>query len=85
MNKYDKLMRSLYCTLAFLVVFFPGKHFIASIFIHYCSAFKMASIQVLFNSISLYITTLTDSLICTVSELYKTINSKDPSGLSKCM
>ena len=34
------------------------------------SAFKMASIKVLFNSISLCVTTLTESLTWTVIELY---------------
>ena len=38
------------------------------------SAFKMASIQVLFNSIGLYVTTLTDPLAWTDIELYQTIN-----------
>ena len=49
------------------------------------SGFKMASIQVLFNSISLCVTTLTDPLEWTVIDLYQTINSNDSSGLSKCM
>ena len=51
------------------------------------SASKMASVQVLFNSIGLCVTTLTDPLAWTGVELYQTINSNsnDSSGLSKCM
>ena len=49
------------------------------------SAFKMAPIQVLFYSISLCVTTLTDPLAWTVIELYQIINSNDSPGLSKSM
>ena len=49
------------------------------------SALNVAAIQALFNSISLGVTTLTDLKIWIVIEPYYTINSNDPSGLSKCM
>ena len=49
------------------------------------SAFKMAAIQVLFNSIRLCVTTLTDLKRWIVIELYYTTNSNNLSGLSKCM
>ena len=54
-------------------------------FIFIKSAFKVAAIQVLFNSTSLCVTTLTDLKRWIVIELYKTINSNNLSGLSKCM
>ena len=49
------------------------------------SAFKMAAIQVLFNAISLCVTTLTELKRWIVIELYYTVNSNNLSGLSKCM
>ena len=49
------------------------------------SAFKMVAIQVLFNSISLCVTTLTDLKRWIVIELYFTINLNNLSGLLKCM
>ena len=78
-------MRSmrLYCTLAFLVVL--SRLTLLFSFIAVGSAFNMASIQVLFNSIGLCVTTLTDQLAWTVIERYQIINSNDSSGLSKCM
>ena len=76
-------MRSkcLYCTLAFLF-FYHGKHlFLLFSFIAVESAFKMASIQVLFNLIGLCVTTLIDPLAWIVIEKYQTINSNDTLGL----
>ena len=49
------------------------------------SAFKMAAIQVLFNSTSLCVTTLTDLKRWIVIELYLIINSNQLLGLSECM
>ena len=52
------------------------------------SAFKMAAIQVLFNSVRLCITTLTDMTDMRrwiVTELSLTIKSNNQSSLSKCM
>ena len=54
-------------------------------FISVESAFKMASIKVLLNSIGLCVTTLTDPFTWTVTELYQTINLNESSGLSKCI
>ena len=53
--------RCLYCTPAFLVVLSTvNTSFLLFSFITVDRAFKMAAIQVLFNSTSLYVTTLTD-------------------------
>ena len=59
--------------------------FLLFLFITIESAFKMAHMKVLFNSVSLCVTMLTDPLTWTVIELYSTKNSNDPLGLSKCM
>ena len=59
--------------------------FLLFAFITVESTFKMVSMQVLFSSMSLCVTTLTEPLAQTVTELYQTTNSNDPSGLSKYM
>ena len=67
-HEYNNLMRSkcLYSVLSHFKLFYHGKNLISSIFIHYCrNRFQDGVHKVLFNSISLCVTTLTDPLTWT--------------------